>query len=53
MKPADVLKVLFPENETSDNTAESANDNQTVKVESVPKTGDKWMNPFFIIRSIL
>ena len=53
MKPADVLKVLFPENETSDNTAESANDNQTVKVESVPKTGDKWMNPFLIIRSIL
>ena len=53
MKPADVLKVLFPKNETSDNTDESANDNQTVKVESVPKTDDKWMNPFLIIRSIL
>ena len=53
MKPADVLKVLFPKNETSDNTDESANDNQTIKVESVPKTDDRWMNPFLIIRSIL
>ena len=53
MKPADVLKVLFSENEQSDNKNESANANQSVKVSSVPKTGDKWLNPFLIIRSIL
>ena len=44
MKPADVLKVLFDENKSSDNTTESVDAIKSVKVTAVPKTGDKWLD---------
>ena len=42
MTPEEVLKLLFNENDISENTQSSENV-QSVKVSAVPKTGDKWL----------